>query len=562
MQSSATKKKPVQKLFLNPDRFKHDQQYRRYAGQFLKHIADFTHEELNMERVFRPGFRGPPVRDRFPYVFWKAEKVSDTRAHGLAASIIPGLYSNAMRKTNYDPVEVEQDRLITVAIINFALWKGKDLWIYSLASHCDYAEIPFKEIYMISALIAAANNKTMADFYHRLAGSDDPYYNFCYRALSSTLSQLNDSNVSSDRLSEGFSVKRLLWLESAHDADNESEKYLIRKMTKNPPVDEDELMDLYSNLLNRGKLYRANRLLLRHCKFYGEKHGILNTVLRLYLLNGKYLLYLRRLAKMKIQPSNLNWFQAVFCIYRLELQKDKLRLLNEVFSNKPEQNLPDEIQSERFFLELDLGSEARFPTVRSTESPEFDLLLCNFLMNTTLNSRLIQERNQIFENLVLEPLNNHELADPERLQLFLRSVLWNFFQPGQEKVIEAMKPLMESLAGGNITARIFMGLANLIHGQYDFATLYLERAQNNHPVVNHARSIIYVSENDSDRAEKIYKNIVSQYPEELPILFHYGKILELNQKKEDARRIYQKILEENPDFQQVRDHYEGLDKNR
>lgn len=356
----------------------------------------------------------------------------------------------------------------------------------------------------------------------------------------------------------GPSVKRLLWLEAAHSGDAETENYVIRRMTKNPPVDEDDLLDLYANLQMRGKLFRANRLLLRHAKFMGEKAYLSRLVLNAYLINGKYVHYLRRLQEFSVWPGRSAYFETVYCIHRLGAHDREERLLQKAMADKQDLLLPPEEMRYRLRTALEVARNGHPPVLGPEREDWGDLVENHYLLEAAAkisggghDPRLVQERFRIFKEIVTD-LRGDGPRDYERAAFYFKTLLRTFEQYA-DRLSGAVRPQFEGLGGRCLAARTFFGLQLFEQHEFDAARRFLENTGGAHPALLHARSELMMRAERQGRAEAIYARLLRIFPDSPTLHFNLGLIYERASRFDDALRQYHRVLEIDPSFADARE---------
>ena len=581
--------RPHRTLHLAPEQGRYEQSYQHYRTRFLEQLGGLTHNDLRMERIFRPGADGRPVQDPTGAVFWRGRFVLHPAADQKAHEILPELYRSFLRR----PREVlaapaywsASDAHVVAALLHYACWTGRPLWIYSVAALLHDVgggeREEFSAVFELAALNAAAESVTgpgtpnpRCDFYLRLIARPEPYFAYCLELLrgrtvsvDSPTGQVDPPDQAPAGQAAPPSVKRLLWAEAAATADVATEQYLLRRMTKNPPVDEDDLLDLYRSLAMRGKLYRAARLLLRHNRVFGEKAFAARLLLRLYLHNGKYLHFLRRLRVLEEWPGRRTYYEALYCIHRLGLQDDEEELMTRMTAGKNEPKLPPDEARYRMRNALDVARSGH-PAVLGASREEWgDLVENHYLLEAATRARgrldgpLIRERYRLFQEIVAN-LAPDSWQDPaadltdsprnlERADFYFRTLQWTFEQYRDRDELEALWPTLRRLAGENLAMRLFFGVLHFERDEIELARRLLQGFAGFHPALLHARGELAMLSDDFAGAERIYRRLLDFFPDSATLLFNLALILERARRLDEALDLFRRVLELEPRNQEA-----------
>lgn len=570
---------PRRTLELSPERERYEQDFQHQRVRFLEQLGGLTRRELRIQSLFRPGVDGRPVLDSSGFVFWRARFVLHAAAERKAHEIMPELYRSWLRRPLdclADPnAWSPADSQIVAALLNYACWSGRPVWLDSIAALFDQAGATHSAAdrsYELAALLAASNEATArADYYFRLVTQPGPYFSFAWSVLrnrssspaSSTSASAADGESGTAPPEEGgdqVSVKRLLWAEAAITEDRETEAYLLRRMTKNPPVDEDELLDLYRSLALRGRLFRAARLLLRHQRHFGEKGSALRLLLQLYLNNGKYLYYLRALRRAEIWPGRSAYYEAVYCIHRLGLQNSEEQLMTRIMADKQELKLPPDEMRYRMRTALDVAQSGHPPVLGAGREEWGDLVENHYLLEGAARSRgaldgaLIRERFRLFQASVHNLLENdggEEPRRPERLSFYFRTLMWTFEQFREREELDELWPRLLPLAGENLALRLFFGIMLFEREEVDRARRFLDGQAGQHPALLHAKSELAMLADDFELAERAYRQLLRLFPDSATLKYNLGLILERAYRLDEALAIFREVLELDPRNQEV-----------
>ena len=574
--------RPRRALHLAPEQGRYEQTYRHYRARFLEQLGGLTHARLRMQHIYRPGVDGRPVPDASGYVFWRARFVLHAAAEHRAHELMPELYRSFLRR----PGEVlamrshwtATDEHVLAALLHYACWTGRPTWIYSIAAllhdHGGHNRPDYGPVFELAALQAAGESisgpgapNPRCDFYARLVARPDPYFSYCLQLLRGRRAPGESAARSkTDKTDETFSVKRLLWAEAAATADDTTEKYLLRRRTKNPPVDEDDLMDLYRSLAMRGKLHRAVRLLLRHNRLFGEKISAVRVVLQIYLNNGKYLHYLRRLRLSETWPGRRAFYEALYCIHRLGAQDREDTLMTQLMAGKQELKLPPDELRYRMRTALEVARSGH-PAVLGASREEWgDLVENHYLLEAAARARgkldgaLIRERFRLYQACVSD-LMEGTTEQPRNLQrtaFYFRTLLWTFEQYRDRSELEPVWPILRPLAGENLAVRSFFGVMHFERDQLELARRHIADQAGFQPALMHARSELALADQDFAGAERIYRRLLVFFPDSATLLFNLGLILERAYRIDEAVVVFRRVLELEPRHQAAYDRIQLL----
>ncbi|MCR9144924.1 MAG: tetratricopeptide repeat protein [bacterium] len=577
--------RPNRVLHLAPEQGRYEQTYQHYRTLFLEQLGGLTHRELRMTHIFRPGVDGRPVQDSSGFVFWRGRFVLHTVAERRAHELLPELYRSFLRR----PLELlssptywtAADEHVIAALLHYACWSGRPVWIYSIAALLydagGHDREEFGGVFELAALQAAAESVSgpgapnpRCDFYLRLVARPSPYFAYCLELLRGRTVDANAADPDEENpgapTEESVSVKRLLWAEAAATGDAATEQYLLRRMTKNPPVDEDDLLDLFRSLAMRGKLYRATRLLLRHNRMFGEKVYASRVVLRLYLNNGKYLHYLRRLRALEEWPGRRSYFEALYCIHRLGLEQREEELMTGMTAGKRELKLPPDEARYRMRNALDVARSGHPAVLGASREDWGDLVENHYLLSSAGKSRgrldgpLIRERYRLFQECVQNLLEarDEEPRNLERAGFYFRTLMWTFEQYRDRPELDQLWPIVRGLAGENLAVRLFFGVLHFERDETELARRYLEGLGGSHPALLHARGELAMLAGDFTEAERIYRLLLSAYPDSATLLYNLALILERASRLDEALQLFRQVLELEPRNQEAYDKIQLL----
>ena len=528
----------------------HHQRYHRFKERFILHLRDHLHGSIRLEQAFRPGLTGRPVADNFPFIFWKnPELLFDDAAHREADSIISELYFHSIRTDSFNPVVNADDADVSAAIVNYAIWRGKHHWVYTLCFACVDAGIHFERLFLLGAILAAAENRVeIADYFYATCAEISPHQEITYQFLRSGRDPRGKLTNQSQ-----LTRKETLWLDwltSVARADYLGERRVIHEIFNNIYGSEDILTFLCA-LLTRGKLYLALRLL--H-KYRNRNVNFQNILMRIYFRNGKYLHFLRHFRDMSSRgakpalPARNYWYEVYYCLYRLNREGDYLGQGKALLENFNSLDFPPEGEQRRFLNHLRALDNGRFEP--DPGSARYGDLLAHGLYYASLQEDLRSpEKRKHYVRVILKLFRNNleEQKDLFRYEVLLRAIFWGFLYLEDRSYMRRFIPYLESMAGRNPSLRIFIGLYFYEQGESARAVQYLEFSPR-HPIVLHRLADIYSQNGDLTQAEVVYTKLLSWYPNDAVFWYNYGLLLEKNNRQSDASRAFHRALDLDPDL--------------
>ena len=531
--------------------------FRHSLRVFCDELEHLVQERAPIEALFRPGVIGLPVLNTHGSVFWRPDHILHAAAHARADRLMSELYHSFVRSRPYRAEVEEHEPHAILVLMMYAVWRGCDEWIYSMASlflQTGWRNGAEQRVMEVATLLALVQGRTLiANLYYKAVEplQPGPYFEYCFHRLAG---RADRTSLDGPRAEGDVSVKRLMLAEAAATRDRETERYLFRRMLKNPPVDENDLLDLYATLLCRGRLFRAARLILRHCRICGERPHLMHLVLRLYFENGKYLAYLRRLAALGELPARENWFEAVFAIYRLSQKQRLEELMEDVLANKPDALLPVHEKQFRFLHALEAADTGEHAP-RYVDQGE-ELVLKHYLLRTfeqrDSGGEELRERYGLFQELAIE-VDDEDRVDVDRLQVFFVSLRTLFRTHALHTESPRLYCYLESLCGRNLRMRLFLGLYAFDREWHDQAAELLDNLAGSDPGLQHARSELAAERGEFARAAHIYRNLIASRPPSALLLFNLGLIYERAREHRRAMETYQQVLELDPGMLEARD---------
>lgn len=538
---------PARTVRLNPEWGRYERLHRQHLERFVSELAPWLHERIELERIFRPGPDGRPVWFWDAAIAWRPGALARRGVLDRARAVLPECYTSFLRKPFRDPVgDPDEERLVS-ALALYAAASGRDLWIYSLAALFEQQGKDRDDIFELAALCAAdAGVGVRADYYRRRIRAPSPYFELCFQKMSGR----GGSNAAAD--TETTAVKRLLWLDAAAEGDAASEQYLIRRMTKNPPIEAADLADLTAQLICRGRLFRAARLALRHGRAFGESDYAVRVALGLYLANGKYLHWLRRFARSSIEVSPRDWFTLHFCLARIQAGERSAELAAQALENKRRVNAPPEEQRIRFEFALRVAAAGEAPLASEDGGDWRDLAEAYYLLSAPASAERSQTEAEVMERLVARQAEQAGV-DAERLDLFLHA---SFSSVGRLRSLDAPADFLRLAArraGASFALRLFFARRLQRAGASATALELARGAGARSPAALHFLSELFAAANEPARAERLYLRLQRRFPRSALIAYNLGLVQERGGRSAAALQSYHRALELDPRMLEARD---------
>jgi hypothetical protein len=538
---------PARTVRLNPDWGRYERQHRQHLERFLSELEPWMHDRIELERIFRPGPDGQPVWFMEASIAWRPGALARRGLADRARLLLPECYVSFLRKPFRDPAGDPNEERLFRALALYAAASGRDLWIYSFAALFEQHGKSRDDVFELAALCSAdAGVALRADYYRRRICNPSPYFELCFQILSGR----SASNAEADP--GAATVKRLLWLDAAAEGDAPSEHYLIRRMTKNPPIEAADLADLAQQLICRGRLFRAARLALRHARAFGESDYAVRLALNLYLGNGKHLHWLRRFARSTIEVHPRDWFALHFCLARIQAGDRSASLAEQALQNKPRILAPPEEQRLRFQFALEAAAAGESPPAQSDSGDWIDLVQALYLSCAPAAPERLEEENELMAQLV-ELQESQGGVDVERLDIRLHALfssarrLRNLTAPAEFLRLAARR------SGASFALRLFFA-RRLHRGGAAGVALELARgAGARSPAAQHFLSELFAAANEHSRAERLYLRLQQRFPQSALIAYNLGLVQERGGRQVAALQSYHRALELDPRLLEARD---------
>lgn len=249
-------------------------------NSFEQEILPGMRTEIHLSHAIRPGVDGYPAPAIHPLTYLSVDRLFDLEFRaGLEDSLAP-VYTLLVQKAA--PLRKELRGRAIQALALFAFARLRSDWLYSIAMREIEREDAENGVIALAAWFAAwEGRKAASQWFQRRLPRDDAYLELALKAIGVRGPHSNAPTQSGEEAGQG--VRRLLWLDAAASGDRSTEDYVIRRSTKNPPVDPEELFDLYVQLLSRGRIFRAARLLHRRNRSMGAVSASIAELAWLFL---------------------------------------------------------------------------------------------------------------------------------------------------------------------------------------------------------------------------------------------------------------------------------------
>ncbi len=510
----------------------HDFQF--WSSRFEKELREKVQPELLLSRCFRPSLADKVIPDHFPFVFFRPPFLFDRELWKLAGEILPNLYSCYIRDNS--AFFYNQDPQILTALVNYAIWRGRFSWIYSLtALYYQYNRFD-ANLFECAALCLAYNNKlTTANFYYKSIKKPSPYFSLCFRVLTG-LDIVEFAHSIEIETEKDFNIH---FLHSICIEDKQAEKNILLSMTKVSGKEED-ILDRYTGLLARGLIFRANKMLLKYIIKTQEKSYLLDVVLQCYLQNQKYYAYLLRIIGSKAWPGKRTWYEIDYCISRLGLGMDKNKIWARVKNKKETINLPDLQEQNKFKQHMASAAKKTFTLPGNLPFIYEDLIVNYSVSAGQSEADTLRRHYDLYRHLILEALAKNQEIPADVLASYGYQLLWTFHLYLDTLRLSPFWKLLEAWTGSLFCTRILMGVHSFQNGNQVLSEKLLSSIANPHPIVQTIRMKISVENQELQQAERIAARLVKRYPDDLSAQFNYALILEKNGKKEQANQAYHK----------------------
>ncbi|MBX7057248.1 MAG: hypothetical protein K1X75_04235 [Leptospirales bacterium] len=263
-----------------------------WSLHFEQKLLPGLRSEIHMAHAVRPGLDGFPAPCLHPLTYLRASRLHDLEFRASLEKGLDPAYRALTRSGAPLRAGLRQPLARALALYSFARMRAD--WLYSLAVRETERENPDAGILQLASFYALWQGQSSASaWFRRQVLQPEAYFELAMQLLAP---QKKKSQSASSTEGAGAGVRRLLWLDAAASSERVSEAYIIRRSSRNPPVDAEDLFDLFVQLWQRGMLFRAARLLWRRIRLMGASPAICHELAMLALSNGRLSAALRALA--------------------------------------------------------------------------------------------------------------------------------------------------------------------------------------------------------------------------------------------------------------------------
>ncbi len=451
--------------------------FTRQKNIFDLQLRRHVRQQLRPDLFFIPGIDGMPAMNRNRSVFLKSAVMNDNEICLQADSLMPLLYHHFVRAemSSLDPVSYHP---ILVPVVNYAIWRGRNEWIYNLASRLLSSKIHSDEVFYAAALIGASESKTaLTDYYSRIIINRNERSECALHLLSGGENQV-----------ENLENYRGLY-------------------AKSEDFDAAEKFDIFAAA---GHIFRAIR---QNRTDDGRSDFLLRAYLRLALMNGKFYSFIKLTSQLETPLSLEDCRNAVYCIFR-SAPEQALELVQE-FCRKHNQ-FRDEILAfeQKAAMIMERGSSGSPELLRH----DHESRLLNLLAVHADSDRSIGSWSKIFKYIA-------ENNDTDFLEMAMRDYFLYCYQNESYSIDDSFIPSLSALSGPNLFFRGFMGMYESEKNP-DRALASLIRCGTKYPRLLHTLAELSRIKGINDISEKSYALIVRKFPAESVFWYNYGVILE------------------------------------
>ena len=478
--------------------------------RFQKELEPKIHTQSRVERCFRLSLSERAVPDHFPFVFWKAPFLFEQRSWLLAEEIMSGLYHNAINDIGAFFNENRED--ILCAMINYALWKGRFSWLYSLASLYHQQASFHSELFELTTLSLAYTKKyNIAESYYNQIKNPSPYFYLCYQKLVEYPLHIEKKDIPKN-VSLGHSLLKASWEENPY-----TKQQIIKRLCE-LPKEEDELLDRYAALLALGLLFRATRLILRYLRGSSIKDYLLDIVLQSYLQNQKHYAYLLCVLSSSFQLQERHWYEVEYCISCLNLEAGKAKIWKSIVKNKESTPKYPQVMEQHCFLDLMQKAKQDQALLPPNTAPIYHSIIINRYLSTVISEgNMLRRRYGLYRQLIREPLARGQEMDPSYASIYGSSLFWTLYLYLDSLEQTPFITLLESLAGQNLALRALFAIHHFKRDSRELSAKLLLSTTHNHPMLKTLQLELLMEKGQLRRAEKIANYLARTYPKD-PVL--------------------------------------------
>ena len=501
--------------------------------RFQEELEAKVHTQSFLERSFRPCITGGVSPDHFPFAFWKSPFVFDKESWLRAEEIMPALYSLFLENL---PEFLTNREGVLSALLNYAIWRGRFSWIYSLASLCCQRNIFHLRIFELTILSLAYHREyTAAEFYYKAMTKPSPYLELAYKKLLGTPLDIEKEAMPKE-VSLSYSLLRSNWDE--HPYRKKQNIWKLCKFPKPEKGEEDNLLHQYASLLSMGLLFRANRLILRYLKDkrrdMSTRAYLLNIVLESYLQNQKYYSYLLRVISSPFQLEEKHWYEIEYCISRLNLEPAKTEIWKNIAKHKEKKPKAPEIAAQNYFQNFMKAAKENQDHLPLGTAPVYSSIIINYYLSAMISEKnILARRYKFYKKLVQDPLEQKQEVDPVRAAAYASSLFWTLYLYMDFLSETPFLQLLESQAGQNLSLRALLAIYHFRKGNRELSEKLIFPTSHDHPMLKTIQVELLQKKGRLRRAKKIAEKLARSYPKD-PVLRSNCDILEEQMEEQES----------------------------
>lgn len=518
------------------------------SEQLLRDFGSDIHEDVKIERMWRPGLSGLPVRETGPSVFWKNPLLYyDEKSNNKIDEFIEEIYTLIKNIEDVKLFNHKDMNRALLALINYSIWKRRNDWIYTIVFRLNDLKYNNSKIKLIAAISAAGDRQKLLGNYllnsWMLSGAseEDRYGILCYRFMSHS-SPEEKPNL---ELIEGEQNNlRLMWLYEAAAGNIINEKALVQKIIASCKS-EDEAQDIFFALLTRGKIYTAIRFLYRRVSNVSHRDAAL---LNLYFINSNYNRYLHKIKKSKMITNPIHWFEIVYSIFRLSGAENLVENVSNFIEDFSVTNMP--LKSKRDYFVTGL-TENKFDLNELDISKYNHCILYSFHLENQKNLSQNESEKKSFISTLETHLNKIKIEATVDTgnELLLQNALWGSVDQ-KLNLDTPFRHYLISLSGRTILVRLFLGMHYYHTGNIFAAVKYLKKSPE-HPLKNYYLYESMIHKEDISSALYYYKKLKTFYSDESSYWLTFGLLLKRIQRNREALSAVNRSLALNPGNQEA-----------
>lgn len=530
-------------------------EYFHYKSLFVQNFQHILITDLNLQSIFRVGLQGQPVMDFTPGVFFKPRFILSRAAARQAHLFFPELYRNYINKRSKLAID-QADKEIITSLVLYAVWRYIPEWIYSLSDLVRENKIsgPIADKILQIACILSFLQGEKQRFMMIKAGicRTEPVFDLFIKFFTG-----QDCSNENTQYDANVSVKKIMWTQHALNREIEEEKTFVQRIIKEEPADTRRLYDIYSSLIHRGFVFLAVRYLMRYQKKFDQDQFIFRIILNQYLLNAKYLLYLRRLGKIKEIPSRWCWFEARYCIAMLDADDIADELMDQVFNNKSEQSM-EGFESHKYRFENMIQAAAEGLKTGDLTDAWQNTLIKSVCLKSAKTSLRVQESFVVFEKIIFNKGHKRTGWNNEQIAIFFPNLNDKFMLYSAKKSVQNIWLILQSLGSRILCIRIHLGFMAFQRGYHEVARKYLENQVVILDEQLHELAQIEQDQGNLESAIEIYNRLLLRTPNHAVYHYNLGLLYEKSCQTDMAIKEFARALELEPGYNRARDRIEIL----